>query len=137
MPVISQYVSGHMNPISADTARNAYRAANGEYAWRREDLSAALHSIAGRGLAVLGGEVWAIIDDQVLGLIPSAKDEPPGVWSWDTGPRGRQESWPAYCARTAEESIRTVAEMNVEREARPDLRNSLYFNVCFVNEDDL
>ena len=123
--------------LPASAARKAYRAASGEYAWRREDLPAALRAIAAQRIAVLGGEVWAIVDDQILGSIPSVRAEPPGVWSWDTSPRDQQESWATYCDRIAEDSIKRVAEMEVEQEAHPDVRNSLYFNVCFVTEDDL
>ncbi len=105
-----------MNPIPAGIGEKAYRASNGEYAWRREDLPEALHAIAGERLAALGGEFWAIVNNQITGLIPGAKAEPPGVWSWDTSPRNQQESWAEYCVRTAEESIKAVEQMDVEAE---------------------
>ncbi len=114
----------------------AYRAANGELAWRREDVAEALAAIADADLATLGGEVWLVIDDKIHGMIPSDTNEPPGVWPWDTKPRNDTESWSEYCRRTAEESISAVNDMAVESQCRKDVRNYIRFNVTFVGPDD-
>src|SRR6476660_348386 len=82
----------------------AYRAPNGEMAWRRADIPRVVAAIAESGQAILGGEVWGILDDGRYGMIES-KDGGWGVWQWDTKLRGLRESWPAYCRRTADESV--------------------------------
>src|SRR5215471_5665910 len=46
-----------MAPLPEPITSLAFRATNGELAWRRADLSAALAAIADSGQAVLGGEV--------------------------------------------------------------------------------
>jgi hypothetical protein len=114
----------------------AYRASNGELAWRRLDIPQALSAIAASGQAVLGGEVWvAVGEGQWHGLVPDRHGGPPGgVWHWDATPRAAGESWPAYCVRAAEESARTVAGMPVEKESDPAVRDRLFFNVTFVSE---
>jgi hypothetical protein len=116
------------------TAR-AYRATNGELAWRRTDIPAALAAIGESGQAVLGGEVWvAVGDGRWLGMIPDARGGPPGVWHWDTAPRTEGENWSTYCRRAAEESAQVVAGMRVEEESAPVVRDKLFFNLTYVTE---
>jgi hypothetical protein len=127
-----------MNALPEPVTAVAYRAANGELAWRRAELPAALLAIAEAGLAVLGGEVWlAVGDGRWDGLIPDACGGLPGVWHWDTAPRLAGESWLAFCHRAAEESARAVAEMRVEEESDPAVWDRLYFNLTYVTEAEL
>jgi hypothetical protein len=122
-------------PAIRDTA---FKATNGEYAWRRADVSTALEGIADSGQATLGGEVWVVLDGRIAGAVPAANDrKPEGVWQWETSPRRASESWSEYCVRTAGESIDAVREMNIERECRSDVRDSLFFNVMYVDETDV
>lgn len=93
----------------------AYRAINGELAWRRHDVPAALAAIAASGQAVLGGEVWvALGDGHWEGHIPDRHGGPDGVWCWSTTPHDATETWQELCDQTAEESARVVAKMRVE-----------------------
>jgi hypothetical protein len=113
----------------------AYRAVNGELAWRRADLPSALLAIVQSGMAVLGGEVWlALGEGRWDGLIPDAHGGLPGVWDWDVTPQATGETWSAYCRRAAEESARAVAGMRVEEESDPAVGDRLYFNLTYVTE---
>jgi hypothetical protein len=113
----------------------AYRASNGELAWRRSDIPAALSAIAASGQAVLGGEVWiAVGEGRWHGMVPDRLGGLPGVWHWDTAPRAAGESWPVYCRRAAEESARAVTELRVEEESDPAVWSRLFFNLTFVGE---
>jgi hypothetical protein len=113
----------------------AYRATNGELAWQRSDIPAALAAIAASGHAVLGGEVWVTLGGgQWHGLVPDRHGGPPGVWHWDTASRAAGESWPTYCHRTAEESERAVAGLRVEEESDPAVLDRLFFNLTYVPE---
>ena len=125
-----------MRQLPARITAAAFQASNGEYAWRRSNIVEALQAIAQSNQAILGGEVWAIVGGRIMGLIPSALDEPPGVWHWETAARQPNEAWPEYCRRTARESIATVEAMQVAKEARVDLREHLFFNVTFIAEGD-
>jgi hypothetical protein len=112
----------------------AYRATNGELAWRRADVPAALAAITASGQAILGGEVWlAEGEGQWCGLMPAARGGLPAVWHWETTARASGESWPAYCRRTAEESAHIVALMAIE-EAAPSVRDCLFFNLTYLAE---
>ena len=126
-----------MKELPTSIIETAYQAPNGEYAWRRSDIDEAVNGIAQSGQAMLGGEVWVVIDGRFMQLIPSAKNEPPGVWSWDTTARKQSESWAEYSSRTATETIITIANMKVEEDIRSDLRDHVYFNVTYVDENDI
>ncbi len=111
--------------VRAPTTPPAFTATNGELAWRREDIEDALNSVAADGRAILGGEVWLItVSDTWHGLIPQRDGSVPGVYSWETAPRSAAESWPAYCQRTASESIEAVRAIQVEQETFPELVDS-------------
>lgn len=113
----------------------AYRASNGELAWRRQDVPAALSAIAACGQAVLSGEVWiALGDGRWYGLIPDRCGGPDGVWHWSTAPRSTDELWQAYCDRAAEESAHIVAQMRVEEESASSVEGKLWFNLTYVPE---
>ena len=124
-----------MSALSEIPVERAFVASNGELAWRREDINAALTAIRDSGHAILGGEVWLIIGEHSWdGLIPQRGGGPPGVWSWDTGSRLSGESWRDYCDRTAAESMQMVTSLSVESETPPELIDRLRFNVTYVAE---
>ena len=127
----------------------AFRATNGELAWSRADIETALAAICDSQQAILGGEVWminvatTIVGKEVRlvnrpgswhGLIPPRTGDIGAVWSWDTESRITSESWLDYCKRTFDESINAVRSLEVEKESRPDVIDSLRFNVTFVDE---
>ncbi len=120
-------------PFPDSVAALAFRSSSGELAWRREDLPVVLDAIVASRHAVLGGEVWVVRDDGAWeGLVPDRRGGPPGVWHWTTAPRAPNETWLEYCRRTAAESARTVAAMQVDDEAAEDVRNRLRFNLTCI-----
>ena len=126
-----------MDALPSPITAVSYRASNGELAWRRSDIPAALAALAESGQAVLGGEVWVTLGGgRWDGLVPDARGGPPGIWHWDTAPQAAGESWPAYCLRAADESARAVAGLRVEEEAAAEIRDRLYFNLTWVAEQD-
>lgn len=78
--------------------------------------------------------MWSIINGKFVGMIPNARDEAPGIWSWSTKEKARSESWQEYCARAAEESLRAAEAMRVEEESHPRWRDSLYFSLTYISE---
>jgi hypothetical protein len=69
-----------MDKLPSSITATAFRATNGEYAWPRPHIVSAIKAIGKSRQAILGGEVWAVCGNQVLGLLPSANEqEPPGV----------------------------------------------------------
>ena len=115
----------------------AYRAGNGELAWQRDDVPAALAAIADSGHALLGGEVWVTLGHgSWTGLVPDRNGGPDGVWTWSTNERAETETWQDYCKRTAKDSERVVADLRVEEEADPLVLGRLYFNFTYFSEPD-
>lgn len=118
--------------LPTEITRVAFRATNGEFAWRRADLPTAIQAICRAGLAILGGEVWLVRGTAWTGLIPDRNSNVPGVWSWDTSVRQSGESWQAYCDRCASESAGVTGKMGVELEASPEVVADLWFNLTYV-----
>jgi|SRR5579862_2113285 len=111
----------------------AFRASNGELAWRRANIEEALQVICDSQQAILGGEVWRVTGPHTWdGLIPQRGDARPAVWSWSTTPRGSSESWLGYCDRTCAESVRAIQSMAVEEVTPPEFVEQLRFNVTYV-----
>ncbi len=124
-----------MSSLPSTITSIAYHASNGELAWRRADIPAAVGAISACGMAILGGEVWvALGNGRWDGCVPSRDGLPDGVWGWDTNPRAEGESWAVYCERTAAESVQVVDSMTVEQEAHPSVVDRLWFNLCYITE---
>ncbi|HEX9758124.1 MAG TPA: hypothetical protein VGB26_10025 [Nitrospiria bacterium] len=116
---------------------NAFRAPNGELAWPRDSIKEALIEIAKSGMAILGGEVWGIINGTIQGILPNKNVyEHPGAWSWDTQEKLSSETWSDYCNRCVRESIEAISGLAVEDTVHPDFRDKLVFNVCFIKKGE-
>jgi hypothetical protein len=105
---------------------------NGEFAWRRADLPAAISAVCRTGFAILGGEVWLVRGTTWTGLIPDRNSNVPGAWSWDTRGRHSGESWQAYCDRCAFESAGVTSKMRVEQQAAPEVVGDLWLNLTYI-----
>jgi len=79
-----------------DLEQRAFRAANGEFGWSREDAQSAISILVQQQLAILGGEVWWVPEGASgwTGIIPQRVGHP-GVYAWSTE-REPGEEWAAY-----------------------------------------
>jgi hypothetical protein len=110
----------------------AHRSRGGECAWTRADAKVAAAVLAQRRLAVLGGEVWRVVDGRINGVVPQ-RSGPPAVYAWDSR-RNAGESWQAYVERCARES-----QTWIERWPEPDdlptgLDGTILYNLTWVDE---
>lgn len=113
----------------------AFVARNGELAWKRDDALEVLSVLVDRGLAILGGEVWAVTaTGQIWGALPQEADGVGAVYHWETSPSWvpRAETWLEFCERGASVSARAIRNLPPEGEVRTDLRSILYYNLTFV-----
>ena len=124
-----------MSELPPDIINLAFRSTSGEYAWRRTDIDRAIEAIRTADMALLGWEAWLVNDTAWTGLIPSAADEPLGVWAFSTEPRAAAETWPDYRDRTAAETRQQLATAAVEECSRPEVRPMLRFNLTYVDQD--
>ena len=102
-----------------------------EYAWKREDVADAVEAIRQSGRAVDWWEVWLRHERGHHTFIPSADGGPPGVLTVYTDDRKQDESWAAYCDRTAAEALAGIAKHNVESWADPAALDDVLYNIAF------
>ncbi len=115
----------------------AYRASNGELAWKQSDIPAVVAAIVGQDMAILGGEVWvAMGGGRWEGGVPSRDGSVVGVWGWVATARAAGESWRSFCERTGAESVRVAATMAFEDEVHPSVLDRLWINLCYVTETE-
>ena len=131
-------ITGGLAMISEDLLldtlpENAFRASNGDYAWRRADLMAALDALIASHCAILSGEVWVVEGNLFCPLSPARA----GGWAlhaWEVPHREDDESWEHFTHRTIEESLRAIQALNPEENVPPDIADKLYYHICFADE---
>lgn len=112
----------------------AFKARNGEFGWKREQVPQVVDTLRSAGLAILGGELWWIPDgasDPDL-LIPQSQTLPV-VYVWETVRRA-DEAWRDFVSRSAIE-----AQGASERWPTPeDLPSSgqVVYNLCWISEHE-
>jgi hypothetical protein len=113
--------------------KSAFKTLDGNYAWRRADLSAVMRTLADHQLAIVCGEVWLVEGNLVSCLTPSKS----GGWSviaWDNRDRVPGESWDQFVRHSVEEALDAIQELNAEESVLPDAIEKLYYRVSFVDE---
>jgi len=117
-------------PPSFDSNRlaNSFHVDNGEIGILPIDASKFLVACGNDGIAILGWEIWlsdyrAAFEGNPIpqkgswcGVIPIKNESLPGVFSYDTKPRGFLESWNKYVQRTIKETQEQVNNVNIEKE---------------------
>lgn len=122
------------NLLSAEVTKNAHHASNGELAWKKEDIPAALDELSKLHLAVLGGEIWGVHDGKIWGMLPMKKGVP-AVYSWNTTDKNTDGSWDDYVKRSIEECRDAVRNgISMEDEVQDFLRGKLHFNLSICDE---
>ncbi|MCB0642699.1 MAG: hypothetical protein KDC44_13715 [Phaeodactylibacter sp.] len=135
--------------FSVEVLNNGISSIAGELAWKREQIFKAIDELFENGFAILGGEVWALVEKSeyasnippltsidsekmVLGVI-DCKDGKTAVFGWETEKKPT-ETWAQYVLSTKIEAIRSVEELDVENEVAPKYKNQIYYHLVFVNE---
>lgn len=122
-----------MTALPTEITSLAYRARNGELAWRRAHIPQALDSIRSAGFAVLGWEAWiAVGNSRWDGLIPGIRGERE-IWGGDTAGRRKRESWQEYCDRTAAQTLEQI-NATPESDCIAESRDQLRYNITYVTE---
>lgn len=130
--------------FSEKALSKAIESINGELAWKKDDIKLVLEEIMSAGHTVLGGEVWAVVNETNLspvtkivdgriavGLIPGRNGET-GVYSWDTCERKKiWESQNRYKRKVINASLKAIECLKVESSVSPEFQNSIYYNLVW------
>lgn len=114
----------------ADLEAAAFRA-NAEYAWRPQSARRAVNHLAQSGFAILGGELWMVIEDAIYPVIPALAG-PPIVWTWSCD-RQPDEPWLNYVTRSAKAAGDAIGDFSVEEVKQLD-GAEFYFNLSWASE---
>ncbi len=125
-----------MADLPSEILAKAFRAPNGELAWRPDDVPEVIEAFVGLGQAVWGAELWWVQRPSWMGLVPTSDGSPPGVWSWEPAPQTRDEAWSDYVERTAGETREAMRVLDLESWVHPDVLPGIYFNLEGVAEGD-
>jgi hypothetical protein len=115
---------------------SAYVASNGELAWPRVEALEAAQWIAGKGLGILGGEVWQILGHgRWNGIIPSRGEPTPFVWGWTTEPGwAKGEPWATYVQRGLRHAVDALKNRHPEDNVSDSIKPLLRYNLTYCPE---
>ena len=134
------------NSLSAVIKNQAIQSSNGELAWNRRYILDAINEVARMNYAILGGDVWGLSKDKnmiplsqtidnsniIVGILP-CKDNSDRVYNWFTNEIDN-EKWDEYVDRCKKDSISFINNIHVEEEVIYCLRDSIYYNLVFIDE---
>jgi hypothetical protein len=122
--------------FAEELERGAFKASNREFGWARTQVPLVVSTLAGRGLAILGGELWWVLDGAHTwnGSIPQAEGVD-AVYTWETI-RREDEPWRSFVARCARDTLEAVAALPREGEVRPNLPGRILYNLTWVDESE-
>lgn len=114
----------------------AFRSANGEFGWSREEARAVIAVLSEAQRAVLGGELWWVPEGarEWTGWIPQ-KTGPDAVYPWATE-RASGESWRTFVERAAQESIAAIDRWPGANELPDNLGGRILYNLTWVSEPE-
>jgi hypothetical protein len=105
------------------------------YAWRGDDLPQVVQTLAQEGLAVLGGEVWAIDGHDIVTAIP-AIDGPTRQLAWSLPPKAPDMSWERYVRLSGRQSLETATRLARSADIHPAAQERLVVHLFFLTESE-
>jgi len=111
----------------------AFETRDGLFAWPRDCLPDVVVEIAGRGYAILGGEVW-VVEGNLFSPLSPTRDGGWAIFSWEAPPRLVGEPWEHYVTRTLREALDTVRALDPEGRVPPDFGDKLFYHLQITDE---
>jgi hypothetical protein len=114
--------------------RHAFRSANGELGWPREQIPLVVNVLRSQRLGILGGELWWVRKNAEGwgGLIPQ-RHGPPAVYVWNTE-RRLGEAWEGFVERGASDALAAVERWPRPEDLPDDLSGRILYNLTSVSE---
>ena len=122
-----------MKTLPEEVILSAFVSKDGEYAWQLPQIFAALRSIAEIGQAILGGDVWTVVNGEIHSLFPNTK----GIRMWNTKPQNPDELWFDYCQRTCIESIGEIENTELENAVSQEFQQYIFYSPTYIEENDI
>lgn len=120
--------------FSAELVSRAHQAQNGEYAWTRSDVGAAVAQLVAAGEAILGGEVWVVTEGRTIVTIIPNHTGADSVYHWAVPDQGWSESWSDFVRRTATVTLDAIERLRAEEDVRADLASFVRYNLTYVDQ---
>jgi len=121
--------------LSEKVEKAAFRLQNGELAWKRDDLAAAVEELVESGQAILGGEIWFVHNGTVTGVLPTGSGEMT-VMRWECPDRSVGQAWADFVRECAEETTEAVAELQAEEVLKHYPGGQTYYNLTWSDETE-
>ncbi len=123
------------NTFSQATEQRAFRASNGEYAWQRQDIAAAVHELMDSDLAVLGGEIWVIANGQIHACPPVEGVGTVIHWGCERKPG---ETWKDFVHRAGAYTLEAINDLGKDAEAEIDMPvdGRVFYNLAWCTESE-
>jgi hypothetical protein len=114
--------------------RDAFRTANGEFGWTREQIPLVVEVLRSHGMGILGGELWWVRDESAHwdGLIPQ-RHGPPAVYTW-AADRLPSEPWPDFVERGASDALAHVERWPNALDLPPGLEGRILCSLAWVSD---
>jgi len=119
--------------LPSDIEKKAFKSGN-EYAWKQDDIPSVIEALLLAKQAILGGELWMLQGNKIIGLIPQ-KSGPPAVYPWETE-RINGERWDVFIKRCAEETQNAIAKYSVDEDMFLLPGDKIYFNLSWISEEE-
>jgi hypothetical protein len=117
-----------------DLRESAYRhAKTNEYAWQRSDALRAAALLASRSEAILGGEAWMLLGEQLY-LLTYDREE--GYYGWECKPAPGEE-WPAFVRRSLSVAQAAINDDQPLRGADVPAEGRVYYNLTWASQSEL
>ncbi len=107
----------------------------GAYAWREEDLPRVIQTLEKGGVAVIGGEVWAIDGHNIIAAIPRI-DGPTRQYGWSFPPKAPAMPWERYASKSGRQSLEAANRLTRCSDIHPAVRERLVVHLYFLSESE-
>ena len=112
--------------------RDAFRTANGEFGWTREQIPLVVEVLRSHGLGILGGELWWVRDESSCFLLIPQRHGPPAVYTW-AADRLPSEPWPDFVERGASDALAHVERWPNALDLPPGLEGRILYSLAWAS----
>jgi hypothetical protein len=122
---------GTADSLSENYLRIAFSPEPSIYAWRRKDLEKLFDELLKSNIAILGGGVWLVEDNNIKRVIPLKSGEME-VFFWKIEQKSEEELYD-FVERSVKETTDKINGWNLEENVKVNKRNKIWYNFEFLS----